>query len=344
MILLCVLVCCVVLGSACLSIIETAYLSLPLIRARMMVEQNKPNAKKVLWIKQNIHTTIASIVVVNNIINISGSVIIGQQVARIFGDAGFWVTVAFFPLLVIVMGEVIPKTLGERYKTRFTVLAANPVYALVWLLGPSVRVILSLEKLISRNHKTSPMPKVTEEEIKVMLKIGRDSGTVEFDEEILINRVFKLNDVRAKQIMKPVEKIYAIAADQTLAEVKEAVINSPFSRIAVFDHDPKDIVGIAQHRILLREIARDNYKAVVRDFMFQPIFVHQWMKADTLLQKFQQTHQHLFIVQDNIGNDIGIVTMEDVLEELFGEIYDEKDIRPKMMKELSKEKNEDSSA
>ena len=84
-----------------------------------------------------------------------------------------------------------------------------------------------------------------------------------------------------------------------------------------------------QHRVLLREIAKDNYEADVRSFMREPIFVHSLTKADTLLEKFQAYNQHFFIVQDNVGSDIGIITMEDVLEELFGEIYDEKDIWPK---------------
>ena len=177
----------------------------------------------------------------------------------------------------------------------------------------------------------SKLPRVTEDEIKMMLKLARAEGTVEMDEEVLCNRVFKLNDVRAAQIMKPMDQIYALPAHKTLADVKEDIINSRFSRIAVYDKDPLDIVGTVQHRILLREIAKDNYQAHVRDFMKEPIFVNWFTKADALLEKFQVYHQHLFIVQDSKGKDVGLVTMEDVLEELFGEIYDEKDvIKPKM--------------
>ena len=167
----------------------------------------------------------------------------------------------------------------------------------------------------------------------MMLKLGRAEGTVEMDEEVLCNRVFKLNDVSAMQIMKPMNQIYALPAEKTLADVKDDIINSRFSRIAVYAKDPLDIVGTVQHRILLREIAKDNYQAKVRDFMVDPIFVNRFTKADTLLEKFQAYHQHLFIVQDSKGKDVGLVTMEDVLEELFGEIYDEKDvIKPEVNK------------
>ena len=145
----------------------------------------------------------------------------------------------------------------------------------------------------------------------------------------MCNRVFKLNDVKAYQIMKPIDQIYALEANKTLGELKDAIINSRFSRIAVYNKNPRDFVGVVQHRILLREIAKDNYTARVKDFMSEPIFVNCETKADALLAKFQVYHQHLFIVQDSSGKDVGLVTMEDVLEELFGEIYDEKDIAEK---------------
>ena len=171
----------------------------------------------------------------------------------------------------------------------------------------------------------------------MMLKLGRDAGTVELDEEMLCNRVFKLNDLRAHQMMKPFKQIYTLSANKTLAGLKKAIMDSRYSRIAVYDKDHYDIVGIAQQRILLREIARDNYEATVREFMTKPIFVHHMTKADALLEKFQAYHQHLFIVQGDKGRDVGLITMEDVLEELFGEIYDEKDVTPREQRAQSQE-------
>ena len=177
---------------------------------------------------------------------------------------------------------------------------------------------------------------MTEEEIKMMLKLGRDSGTVELDEEILINRVFRLNDLRAQNIMKPLNDMYMLEANKTLADAKEEIIMSPYNRIALYETDKSKIVGIVEHRVLLREMAKDNYNSKIKDWMLKPILVNQMIKADVLMEQFQAFHQHLFIVQDNYGNTVGLVTMEDVLEELFGEIYDEKDIRFKMMSRKTK--------
>jgi putative hemolysin len=125
--------------------------------------------------------------------------------------------------------------------------------------------------------------------------------------------------------MRPIDQIYALEEGQNLMDMKDSILGSQYSRIAVYKDDLSKIVGIVQQRVLLREMAKDNYDAKIRDFMPSPIFVNENEKADDLLSKFQAYHQHLFIVQDKKLINIGIVSMEDVLEELFGEIYDEKD-------------------
>ncbi len=301
-------------------------MSLSVVRARILVEQKHKMAEDVLYLKENISSIIATIVVLNNAINIVGSIFVGQQVTVIFGNRWLGLASTVITLSIIIISEIIPKTIGERYKVKISLLFAKPLRWLMWIFHPVVEVLARISKPFVGQHSS---PKVTEEEIRMMLKLGRVAGTVEMDEEVLCNRVFKLNDVRAFQIMRPIEDIFALSAGKTLGELREDIINAPYSRIAVYDKDPLDIVGMVQHRVLLREIAKDNYRATVRDFMTKPIMVNWFTKADELLEKFQIYHQHLFIVQDTHGKDVGIVTMEDVLEELFGEIYDEKDIKLK---------------
>lgn len=302
---------------------EAAILSLPFVRARMLYEKKKKNSKDLLFVKENIANTVAVIVVINNAINIVGSIFIGQKIAAAFGNQWLGFASAVLTFCIIIISEIIPKTIGERYKSSLSLFFAPGLRSLVFFFKPLLAVLMIATKSIRRDNS---LPRVTEEEIKMMLKLGRAEGTVEMDEELLCNRVFKLNDVRAAQIMKPIDQIYALPANKTLAEVKDAIINSRFSRIAVFNTNPLDIVGMVQQRVLLREIAKDNYSAYVRDFMTEPIFVNWFSKADALLAKFQAYNQHLFVVQDSQGKDVGLVTMEDVLEELFGEIYDEKDV------------------
>lgn len=313
----------VVIASAICSMSEAALLSLSFVRARILVEEKRKNAKELLYLKENLPFTVAAIVMINNAVNIVGSIFVGQRVVQLLGNEWLAVASTLLTIVIIIWAEVIPKTLGQRYKVPISLLMAKPLHYLTWSLRPFIKMIFLLTQPLTKGRTLS---KVSEEEIRMMLKLGRDAGTVEMNEEVLCNRVFKLNDVRAIQIMKPIDQIFSLPAHKTLAEVKEEIIRSPYSRIAVYDKDPIDIVGMVQQRELLREMAGGNDKSQVREFMTAPIFVNWYTKADALLEKFQAYNQHLFIVQDADGRNVGVVTMEDVLEELFGEIYDEKDV------------------
>ncbi len=324
---LAILFLCVLFASALCSVAEAAILSLPILRARLFLEQSRKGAKDLLFLKENIHITVACIVVINNAVNIMGSFYIGLLAAKLFGSHWLGVASALTTFFIIVFGEIFPKAIGERYKTPVSLFAAKPLRFIVWCLRPFVWAILKMGGLGSERHTT---PRVTEEEIKMMMRLGRDAGTVEVDEEVLCNRVFKLNDVVAQQVMRPISQIFALPAGQTLSTAKDAIIDSRFSRIAVYDKEPLDIVGVVEHRLLLRHIARGNDQTFIKEFMTPPIFVNHQTKADALLEKFLAYNQHLFIVRDDANKPIGLITMEDVLEELFGEIYDEKDVKMKL--------------
>lgn len=321
-----ILVFCVLVTSGLCSMVEAAVLSLPLTRARIMFEEKRHGAKDVLFIKEDIHTAVATIVILNNAINIVGSIFVGQRVANVFGIEWLGIFSAVLTFGIIVLSEIIPKTIGEHHKVGISLASAKILRIVMFIFRPFIMVIIFLTTPF---RSASSRPKITEQEIKAMLRIGRDMGTIEVDEETLINRVFKLNDLRAHQMMKPLERACGLPAEKTLREVKVDVINAPFSRLTVYEkNDPHKIIGICQHRILLREIANDHYDVKVRDFMRRPIFVNENERADNLLEKFRFYNQHLFVVRDRYNKNIGIISMEDVLEELFGEIYDEKDVHP----------------
>lgn len=301
-------------------------MSLPLIKARILYEEKRKGAGALLKIKENIHIAVATIVIVNNSVNIIGSIFVGRMVTGIFGSHWLGAASAVLTFSIIIISEVIPKTIGEHYKVPISLVSTKPLQFIILILKPLVSVVVFVTSYVK---KKSTLPKVTEEEIKMMLKLGMKEGTVEVDEQVLCNRVFKLNDLKAYQMMKPIDKVYGLPYDKRLTDVKDAIIESPYSRIAVYEGDLSHIVGVCQQRILLRELSKDNYDATLKDFMTIPIFVTENERADSLLEKFQAYHQHLFIVRDKNGKNIGIISMEDVLEELFGEIYDEKDFTVK---------------
>jgi CBS domain containing-hemolysin-like protein len=322
MLALIVLIVSILIASGICSMTEAAILSLPLIKARILFENKRKGSRDLIIIKENIHSAVATIVVLNNSINIIGSIFVGRMVTGLFGSQWLGVTSAVLTFFIIIIAEIIPKTIGEHHKVPVSLISAKPLRIAIFILKPIVSIVV-----FSSTHfrRKTTLPKVTEEEIKMMLKIGQREGTVEMDEEVLCNRIFKLNDLKTNQMMKPIEKIYALESNQQLIDVKDKITDSPYSRIVVYDKDISRIVGICQQRVLLRELSRDNYNAKIKDFVTRPIFVNENERADSLLEKFQAYHQHLFIVKDNKGKNIGIITMEDVLEELFGEIYDERE-------------------
>lgn len=320
--LLVILIISVLLASGVCSMTEAAILSLPLIRARIMYEKKRPGAQDLLFIKENIHSAVATIVILNNAVNIIGAIFVGQMAAKRFGNQFLGVFSAVLTMAIIIIAEVIPKTIGEHHKAAVSLASAKILKILMWIFTPVVKTMAILMRPFRRKRKR---PWVTEEEIKILLRLGRAAGTVELDEETLINRVFKLNDLNARQMMKPLENIYALDGARTLLEEKERIMDSPYSRIAVFERNPLNIVGISRQRALLKEIANDNYNVQIKKFISKPVFVEEDERADGLLDKFRSYHEHLFIVRDKRKKNIGIITMEDVLEELFGEIYDERD-------------------
>jgi len=331
MITLILLILGVLLASGICSMTEVAILSIPLIRVRLLDESKHRFSKDLMLIKKNIHTAVATIVVINNSINIVGSIFVGRMVTRLFGSEWLGIASAVFTFFIIIISEVIPKTIGEQYKVPISLFSAKPLKVTMLMLKP---LIVFVSFISSHFKRKSSAPKVTEEEIKMMLKMGAKEGTVEADERILCNRVFRLNDLKASQMMKPIDRAYSLVSGKTLSQAKNDIFESPYSRIIIYDKDIKNIIGICQQRILLKELSKDNYDAKLDEFMTPPIFVKDDEKADTLLEKFQREHQHLFIVKDRKDKSIGIITMEDVLEELFGEIYDEKESAVKKQKEV----------
>jgi len=317
-----ILILCILVASGISSMIEAAILSLPLIKARILNENKRKGSRNLLLIKEDIHTAVATIVIINNAINIIGSIFVGRMVTAMFGSQWLGMASAVFTFFIILISEVIPKTIGEHYKVSISLASAKPLRVIIFMLKPVVSLVVFGASFFKRK---STLPKVTEEEIKMMLKLGKKEGTVEVDEEVLCNRVFRLNDLKASQMMKTMDKVYGLSSDKQLIDAKDEIMDSPYSRIIVYKKDPSDIVGICQQRILLKELTKDNYNAELKEFMTRPIFVGEEERADMLLEKFQAYHQHLFIVRDKSGKNAGIISMEDVLEELFGEIYDEKD-------------------
>jgi CBS domain containing-hemolysin-like protein len=312
----------VLLASGFCSGSEAALLSIPVVKAQRLAQSGKSTALALLSIRDSMSRPIATIVILNNIANIVGSILVGGIATNVLGNRWLGLFSAILTFLVIIFSEIIPKTLGERYAERIALLVARPVLGLTYLLSP---LVWSIEKITVPITKGKTGPITNEAEIKLLARLGGQEGIIEEDEAEMIQRVFKLNDLTAADLMTPRVVMTHLREDLTLAQAKEKIIASPHSRIIVTGASLDEVVGVALKDKLLTAMIEQKDQQPISALAGAAQLVPATLRADKLLITFQRTRQHLAVVFDEFGGVAGVVTLEDVLETLTGDILDETD-------------------
>ncbi|NJN18076.1 MAG: HlyC/CorC family transporter [Oscillochloris sp.] len=312
----------VILVSALCSGSEAALFSISLTRVRQMAEGGSASSKALLAIRENMGRPISTIVVLNNIANIGGSIIVGDLAAEIFGSRWIGLFSAALTLAVIIFAEILPKTFGERFSETIAPLIARPIRTLTLLFTP---IVWMIEVIVSPLIGTRKTPTTNEAEIRLLARIGLQEGVFERDESEMIDRVFRLNDTLARDIMTPRVSMTYLHADDTLEEARERVLTSEHSRIIVIGDAIDEVRGIALRYELLAAMLGGHMDAPVSSVMRAASFIPSSVRADKLLEVFRQNRQHISVVIDEYGGVAGVVSLEDVLEVLTGEIVDETD-------------------
>jgi CBS domain containing-hemolysin-like protein len=267
---------------------------------------------------------IATIVILNNIFNIVGSIIIGSLATQILGDAWLGLFSGILTFLIILFGEILPKTLGERNAEHLALILAFPIKFISFIFTPLVWLI---ERAMSPFTKGKPLPTTNEAEIRLLARIGGTEGVIEADEAEMINRVFQLNDLTAADLMTPRIIITYLKGDLTLEECQQEIIDSEHTRILIVKESIDEVIGIALKQELLAALIKGKKTEKLSDISRSVTFVPETIRADYLLKRFQEIRQHLMVVLDEYGGVAGVITLEDVLEVLTGEIVDETDKR-----------------
>ncbi len=326
----------VIMGSALCSATETALLSVSPIRVRQLAQSKKPATLALAGIRQKINRPIATIVILNNIFNIVGSVVIGTLTSRLLGEAWLGLVSAVLTFLIIIFAEIFPKTLGQRYAEPFCLTVAIPVKFLTVIFTPLVWI---LEQIIGPLTKGKKIPTTNEAEIKFLTNIGYQEGVIEDDEAEMILRVFQLNDLTASDLMTPRIIITYLKGELTLAECQQEIIASQHTRILVIKDSIDNVTGVVLKDELLTTAIEGDRNQKIIDLARPVRFVPETIRADKLLKVFQETREHLAVVLDEYGGVAGVVTLEDVLEILTGEIVDETD-RSVDLQEIARKKRQ----
>ncbi|MGD1912007.1 MAG: hemolysin family protein [Rivularia sp. (in: cyanobacteria)] len=312
----------VISGSALCSGIEAALFSVSTLKVRQLAQSKNPSAVALLAIRENMNRPIATIVVINNIFNIVGSILTGSIARTVLGDTWLGVFSGILTFLIIIFAEIIPKTIGERYAETISLLIAIPIAALTLIFTPLVWVLENVTAPFTRGKK---QPTTNKAEIMLLADIAHQEGIIERDEAQMIQRVFQLNELTAADLMTPRTILTYLRGNLTLAEAKADIIASQHTRIIVINENIDEVIGVALKQNLLTAMVEGRKNQQLGTLTRKVGFVPETIRADRLLRNFLEAREHLAVVVDEYGNVSGVITLEDVLEVITGEIVDETD-------------------
>jgi putative hemolysin len=324
-----------ILLSAFFSSAETAFSSVNKIRLKNLVEEARKGSKKALHLAENFDSTLSTILIGNNIVNIAAASISAALASELFGENyGLVISTVVMTILILIFGEILPKSLAKEHAESYSLLISGVLFILIKVLTPINFLFMQLKKLASRLFaKNDPMPSVTEEEIKVMLDISEEEGVIDKEERALIHRSMDFDDTIAAEILTPRIDMIAINVEQSIEEIKTIFFEERFSRIPVYEDSIDNIIGILSEKEFLTHVIK--YKDVnIRELIREPLFVVESMKISSLLPQLQREKVHMAIVVDEFGGTSGLLTLEDVLEEIVGEIWDEQDEKTNAMTQI----------
>lgn len=313
-----------VIISAFCSIAEAALYSVPWSYIERLKKEKRKAGFVLYNLRSKVDQPIAAILTLNTIANTAGAAVAGAAAAHVFGAQNLVYFTIVFTLTILIFSEIIPKTLGVIYNRRIAILIAEPLRFLVWFLAP---IIYICRKIISLIEKRKHSPGASEEDLLAMISMTRKSGNIKPYEEMSIQNILSLDKKMVKDIMTPRMVIFSLPAHMTVSEARKHKTVWPHSRIPVYENnDPEEIVGVVYRREVLEALANDQNNVRLESLMRPANFVVEIMNLERLLIKFLESRLHLFIVIDEYGGIAGLVTLEDVLEEILGkEIVDETD-------------------
>ena len=336
--MLIIIILCVIM-SAYFSATETAFNTFNRIRMKGYAEKGNKKAQRALKLADNYDTLISTILVGNNIVNILSASLATIFFARLFAgidsiteDINATISTAVMTVVVLTFGEIIPKTLAKQFPEKFSMFSAPFINALLIVLTPITFVFGSLQKLLFMIFKKDKDTGMTEEELISIIEEAEEDGNIDEEESTLIKSAIEFNDLEVGDIFTPRIDITAVEKEVTKEELEGIFSESGYSRIPVYENDLDNIIGIIYYKDFYTTVY--NRTSPITEIIKPVIYVTKSMKINDLLKELQEKQLHLAVVTDEYGSTAGIVTLEDILEEIVGEIWDEHDEIIEEIKEI----------
>ena len=321
--LLLLFIACIIL-SAFFSSSEVALISITRAKVRTLVNEGKKGSGTLSSLKETPNRFLIAILIGNNIVNVAAAAIATAVTISIFGDIGVGIATGVVVIILLIFGEIGPKIYAARHTEKLALAVSKPVLLLSRILSP---IIWGIEKITGRFGASAAVGEtmVTEEEIKEWIEVGKEEGTIEQEEREMLYSVLEFGDTLTREIMTPRVDVALIEDARTLDEAMQLFNETGFSRIPVYHDSVDNIIGILNIKDVFSTVFSGNRNIAIRELMYDPFFVPETKKIDELLKELQVRKVQIAIVLDEYGSFVGIVTVEDILEELVGDILDEFD-------------------
>ena len=299
---------------------ETALFSISRTKARLLAKKKGKANQLIKKMKDDPHRLLTTILIGNNIVNVAAAAMATVVAIKLVPNHAVGIATGIMTLLILVFGEVLPKSFATRNNVLIATIIIYPIYWFSILLYPLVIFLNFIPKVTGRIKKT---PAVTEEELMTFVEVVEEEGEIKAEEKKLIHKIFEFDDTNASEIMTPRADMFVVEAGEKLD--LEAIVKSGFSRIPVIEGNIDNVIGILNIKDLFMELATSGPEIDIHKILRQPFFVPENKKLDKLMHQFKSRKHHLAIVVDEHGGVSGLITLEDALEEIVGEIVDETD-------------------
>ena len=313
-----------ILLSAFFSCVETAFSCANTIRLKTLAEAGNRRAKNALWITDRFDKALTAILIGNNVVNLGCSSLATILCLNLFRNYGAAIATGGTTLLVLIFGEVIPKCYGREASDSIVLHTAFLLRILTYILTPLIFFFTGIKTLfmkLANIKKTSPS--VTEDELKVIIETIEEEGILEEQESELVQSALEFDEKTAQEILTPRVDVTAIDIDDTPEEIHDIIIRERYSRIPVYEDEIDNIIGILHTRDYLEKVIDGKNPVDLRSMITPAHFIYKSLKLSDILNDFRANKLHIAIVTDEYGGMLGIVTMEDLLEEIVGDIWDE---------------------
>ena len=314
--------------SAFFSSAETALTTVNKMRVRTLAEGGDKRAAMVAAVIEDPAKMLSTILIGNNIVNLSASSLMTTLTLRVFGNAAVGVATGVLTLLILVFGEITPKTMSTLYAEKISFAYAGVIHVLMVVLTPVIFIVNKLSMAVLFLLRVDPNKKqdpITEDELRTIVEVSHEEGVIESEEKKMINNVFDFGDAVAKDVMVPRIDMVMVDVNATFDELMELFQNERFTRIPVYEENTDNVIGIVNMKdfILFDHEKEKNFS--IRDYLRQPLYTDEYKKTAELMLEMRKTFNNIVIVLDEYGATAGLITLEDMLEEIVGEIRDEYD-------------------